>query len=92
VNRVHIYVYIYIIIMVNNTIQMSDYLKSMSELRRLKMLLYRGGQRELARRMDVMPNKIANGFDGFIRDVSFLERLRNETKKLIEERGRVLAH
>lgn len=66
---------------------MSDYVQKTTELRRLKKLLYRGGQRELARRLGVMPNKVAYAFSGFIKDPEFLGKLVAESKKLIDEKA-----
>lgn len=50
------------------------------------MLPY-GGQRELARRMDVSPERISYALSGFTKDLEFLNRLVNEMKKLIQDRS-----
>lgn len=76
-------------VIINTTIYMADYIAIMSELRKIKRLLQRGDQRELARRLVVRPNDVADAFDGFKRNVDFLTRLRNECQKLLAERESV---
>lgn len=65
---------------------MTDLQKAKIEIARLKKQLVDGDQRELARRMDVYASKISDAFGGVIRNVSFLESLAAETRKLIAER------
>jgi hypothetical protein len=60
---------------------------SLVELRKLKELLARGDQRELAKRLEVYPAKIADAFDGFVLNEEFLSRLQAETQKLLTEKG-----
>jgi hypothetical protein len=67
--------------------QMADYVKNMSELRRLKKAMPVGGQRELARRLGTFPEKISNAFAGFTKDSDFLTKLVAEARKLITERA-----
>lgn len=55
------------------------------ELRKVKKKLIRGDQRELARRLGEHPNKISDGFDGFLSDTEFLKSLAAESQKLIAE-------
>ena len=62
-----------------------------TELQELNEKLRRGDKRELARRLRVNPGKIANAFDGFLKDVGFLARLQAEAMNLLEERE-ALAH
>lgn len=65
---------------------MTDLQKIKIELRKIKKRLIRGEQREIAIRMDVHPNKISDGFDGFSSDIQFLNRLQAEAQKLVNER------
>jgi hypothetical protein len=59
----------------------------MSEtLIQLKESLRRGEKRELARRLNTRPSKIADALDGFVKDVDFLSRLQAEIEKIIKER------
>lgn len=55
------------------------------ELVELKESLPRGGQRELAKRLGCLPDKISKALDGFVRDLEFMSRLQAEAHKLIQE-------
>ncbi len=55
------------------------------ELRKVKKILLRGDQRQLAIRMGIHPNKVSDGFDGFSSDIQFLRSLQAEAQKLVNE-------
>lgn len=55
-----------------------------SQLAILKRSLRRGDQKRLAKALHSHPNRVGMAFDGFVTDPDFLNRLRNETRKLIE--------
>lgn len=56
----------------------------------LKERLPRGGQRELAKRLGCLPDKISKALDGFVRDPEFMSRLQAEAHKLIREQKSLL--
>lgn len=68
---------------------MTDLQKTKIELRKVKKILIRGDQRELASILGVHPNKVSDGFDGFSSDIQFLRRLQAEAQKLVDERQSV---
>lgn len=68
---------------------MTDLQKTKIELRKVKKILIRGDQRELASILGVHPNKVSDGFDGFSNDIQFLRRLQAEAQKLVKERQAV---
>lgn len=68
---------------------MTDLLSTKIELRKVKKILKRGDQRTLAIRMGVHPNKVSDGFDGFVNDAEFLASLQASAQKLIGERESV---
>lgn len=57
------------------------------ELAKLKSSLSRGDQRKLAITLNSHPNRVSYAFDGFVSDPEFLQRLRNETQKLIASKS-----
>lgn len=64
---------------------MSKELELKIELRNLKAKLAVGDQRELAKRLGTYPGRIADAFDGFVRNIEFMSKLVTETLKLIKE-------
>jgi len=69
--------------------QVTDLQKTKIELRKVKKILIRGDQRELASLLGVHPNKVSDGFDGFVNDIQFLRRLQAEAQKLVDDRQTV---
>jgi hypothetical protein len=53
-----------------------DYLAS------LRSQLKRGDRKRLAKILDCHPNKIGDGFDGFVKSEEFMDRLVSEAQKL----------
>jgi len=66
---------------------MSELMTENVDLATLANTLPRGGKRELARRLGCAPSKISDALDGFCKDRSFIQRLRNEVEKLLKEKG-----
>lgn len=64
---------------------MTDFKDLMAYLRRMKFLLDRGDQKQIADRLGVRANKISLAMSGGVKDVRFLNRLVAECRKQIEE-------
>lgn len=70
-----------------NTNTNFDMIKNIKEqLREIKPKLPNGAQRELARRLECLPDKVTNSFAGFIQDEIFNTELLNMAKQLLKEK------